>query len=347
MLIHTLPIAADGKTTMRPIVITLLFAGSVFAQDGSPIVRCEVVPLPRHEVSLQVDGVERLRWHHGDQYERPFFFPFLGPSGTSLTRVGHPGAENHDHHRSIWLAHHDVNGESFWANSSAARIRQKHWYRYLDGEDEAIMAVRLGWYDSSGAEVMDSDLVAALRPLGGGEQTLELQLNLRPGESRDAVTLGKTNFGLLAVRVAKSISTVFGDGRICDSEGRSGEAEIFGKSARWMDYSGTVAVGQGTDRTATIEGITYFDHPDNPRYPTHWHVRQDGWMGASFCMHEGLTIHSNQPLTLRYLLHAHRGSHDRQRAESMANEFSLTREFRIEKSSQPHRQYEVRRHTGG
>ena len=33
--------------------------------------RCQLLPLPDHQVSFQVDGVERLRWHFGPAYPRP------------------------------------------------------------------------------------------------------------------------------------------------------------------------------------------------------------------------------------------------------------------------------------
>ena len=50
--------------------------------------------LPRlagHQVQFLVDGRERLRWHFGPQYPRPFFYPLVGPaSGLSMTRMGHP-----------------------------------------------------------------------------------------------------------------------------------------------------------------------------------------------------------------------------------------------------------------
>ena len=58
--------------------------------------RCEVVPLPDHQAAFRIDGAERLRWHFGPSYPRPFFFPLIGPSGTPLTRMGHPGDPGHD-----------------------------------------------------------------------------------------------------------------------------------------------------------------------------------------------------------------------------------------------------------
>ena len=328
---------------LLPLLVTFVLAGACSAEEPFALPRCELLPLPEDQVSLQIDGVEKTRWHFGTEYPRPFFYPFLGPSGASLTRMGHPGAENHDHHRSVWLAHHDVAGIDFWSDGSDARVRQKFWYCYRDGNDEAIVASACGWYDGAGKELMEQDVVAALIPLEDGEHALEIQITVRPAAGAETVELGKTNFGFLAVRVAKTISVHFGGGRLTDSEGRQGEKAIFAKQARWMDYSGPVAVGRGPDRKTAVEGITYFDHPENPRYPTHWHVREDGWMGASFCMQEGCQVTAESPLTLRYLLLAHRGAYDPAKARSVHETFAKRPGFRITKSSRPHRQYDVGR----
>ena len=123
--------------------------------------RCRVLPLPEHQVRFEVDGKERLRWHYGSSYPRPFFYPLLGPSGHPLTRMGHPGAPNHDHHRSVWLAHHKLNGVDFWSDQTRARVRQKQWLAMVDGPDEAAMAVLLGWFDESGKELMEQEVVVA------------------------------------------------------------------------------------------------------------------------------------------------------------------------------------------
>lgn len=317
------------------------------ALRAQTIARCEVIPLPDHQVSFRVDGAEKLRWHFGGDYPRPFFYPFNGPSGETLTRMGHPGAENHDHHRSIWFAHVDVEGFNFWADARHTKkpgtIRQKNWLAYADGVTEAIMASRLGWYDDTGKELMEQDVVAALIPLTNGEHILEIQITLRPPKGAETVKLGKTNFGFLAVRVAKTLSVHFGGGKIRNSEGQEGEPEIFGKAAKWMNYSGPNVVGTGSGRKAVTEGITYFDHPSNPRHPTKWHVREDGWMGASFCMDEGRTITKEKPLTLRYLLHAHTNDYNPANAADTFETFKHRPGFEIIKSKRKHRQFDVQR----
>jgi len=328
------------------LVPALCLAETLIAQETmTPFtpVGCEILPLPDHQVSFLHDGIETIRWHFDPKYPRPFFYPFNGPSGISLTRMGHPGAQNHDHHRSIWFAHAKVDGIDFWSENTKARVRQKMWLAYEDGKKEAIMASQLGWFDEAGVERMEQDLVAASFPGQNGGHFLEIQLTLRPAAGRDAVALGKSNFGLLAVRVAKSISHHFGGGQLTNSEGLVGEEAIFGKRAAWMDYSGPVVVGTGPDRKIVTEGITFFDHPGNPRHPTAWHVRSDGWMGASFCMEEGYTITKDPPLVLRYLLYAHgEGCDPDEAAKSLAN-FEARPGFIVEKATRPHRQFEVRR----
>lgn len=292
-----------------------------------PIPKCETVPLPNHEVSFRVDGAERTRWHYGAQYPRPFFYPFNGPSGETLTRMGHPGAPDHDHHRSVWFAHYKVLGIDFWGDGrNDAYVRQLDWLAYEDTDKEARMAVRLGWFDGHDpAELLVQELVVAVRDDGAGGTLLETQSRFIP--KADELEFQKTNFGFFAVRVARSISGFFGGGTLTNSDGRTGEKAIFGKPSKWMDYSGNVRTKGGT----VVEGITFIDHPLNPGQPTGWHVREDGWMGASPCMNAGLVTKKSEPLQLRYLLHAHAGAADVDRANAGHDAFARLPAFVVEK----------------
>jgi hypothetical protein len=299
-----------------------------------PTPRCTLLPLPDHQVSFLVEGSERLRWHFGAAYPRPFFYPLVGPaSGLSLTRMGHPGDPGHDHHRSIWFAHEKVSGVNFWSDRTAARVRQKQWLAYQDGDAEAVMAVRLGWYDGHDPkELLEQDLFAAVIPGPDRETLVELQTTFRPAAER--LEFGRTNFGFLAVRVAKSISAFFGGGELTNSAGATGEPAIFGKTAAWVDYSGEQPGGHK-------EGITYFDHPSNPGHPTPWHVREDGWMGASVCFAAARMTTRQEPLVLRYLLHAHGGLGDAKRADEVFRAFSRRPPFSLKRAPRKHTAFGV------
>ncbi len=310
----------------------------------SQFLRCRVLPLPDHQTAILIDGQERVRWHYGAGYPRPFFYPITGPTGSSLTRMGHPGAPNHDHHRSVWFAHNKVLGIDFWSDTTDARIRQLHWLAYEDGDEEALLATRLRWYDGHDpAHLLEQDLIAAVRPLEKGEWALELQSTFTP--KAESLEFGQTNFGFLAVRVAKNVSEYFGGGTLTGSEGQSGEPAIFGNKAKWMDYSGPVPAKEPATKTHLWEGITYFDHPQNPGYPNHWHVREDGWMGNSPCMKSPLTITREKPLVLRYLLHIHAGPIDKTQADKIAEDFSKHAGYIVEKSTEKHHQFTARKRT--
>lgn len=138
-----------------------------------------------------------------------------------------------------------------------------------------------------------------VQALENGEWLLLIDTQLEaPADA--PVTLGQTAFGMLGVRLAKTIGVHDGGGTIRNSEGGVDEAQCFRESARWVDYSGPI--------TATAsEGITLFDHPQNPHHPVPFHVRNDGWMGAALTFPGELVIPPGRPLRLRYALYIHAG----------------------------------------
>lgn len=302
------------------------------------VARCQIVPLTGRQVSFQIDDREVLRWNFGDDYPRPCFFPVISPAGALLTRMGHPGAPDHDHHQSVWFAHHQVLGIDFWGNTSGARIRQSQWFAYEDSDEFCRMAVELLWLDGHDpAPLLKQELVCEVAPTGGArEYTIELQSRFVP--MSEVLEFGKTNFGFLAVRVARSVAASFGGGILQSSTGTRTEPQLFEQEAKWMSYSGP------TNRQGTqIEGITYFDHPNNPGQPTGWHVRDDGWMCASPCMKSGLLISAADPLELRYLLHVHAGPVDAVRADRLLADFSERPPLQLARSSRPHTRWEITR----
>ena len=248
--------------------------------------RCQVLPQPNNEVAFAIDGEERLRWHAGDPTAHALISTHSWVLPVCHSRgMGHPGAPNHDHHRSIWFAHHKVLGMDFWADGGDTRIRQKQWLCYQDGDQECQMACQLEWFDGhEPTALIEQRTFVSFSPDDANGLLLELQCEL--SSVAESLELGQTNFGFLAVRVAGSISAVFGDGVLTGANGQQTESKLFGKPSAWIDYSGSVKPG-------VIEGITYFDHPSNPTFPSKWHVRDDGWMGASVCRDAPLLLKKN------------------------------------------------------
>ncbi len=275
----------------------------------------QALPLPHHEISFQRDGVELTRFHFDPADKRPFLYPLNGPSGRSLTRMGHPhDPVTHSHHNSLWLSHHDVNGISFWGDGGSSQIRVVRVEQFDDSDDSASATALISWGDTNKVLLWERRRMT-VRSLSGNEWML--MLDTRFDAARESVTLGKTPFGLAAVRMAKTIGVNDGGGMIRNSEGGVNETNILWRRARWADYSGRVT-------SNTIEGITFFDHPKNPNHPTFFHVRNDGWMGASLTFDEARVIETNRPLQLRYGFYVHSGLQETNALEKRWTDFSKT-----------------------
>src|SRR5687767_15148175 len=138
-----------------PILVAapLLLLGQVDLPAARPVPRMQVTPLPEGQASVQRAGQEISRYFFGAELRRPFLYPLVGPSGKSLTRMGHPRDPNgHSHHNSVWISHHDVGGVAFWNDSASSEGRIVHLRvaRYEDADDEALIEVQNAWFDGAG-----------------------------------------------------------------------------------------------------------------------------------------------------------------------------------------------------
>lgn len=300
------------------LLLTTTLALSAEPQDlpqPKPVPRMQAVPQPYHQLSFHRDGQEIARYHFGPSLHRPFVFPLIGPSGRSLTRMGHPhDPMGHSHHNSVWISHTSVNGVSFWDDKSKARILHQRIDEFEDTDPSAGVFTLNHWIDQAGKVLLAERRATRIQPLQNGEFFLLIDLEL---VGQEEVTFGKTPFGLVGVRMAKTIGTHDGGGIIRNSAGGINEKEILWKQAKWVDYSGPI--------TATaIEGITLMDHPSNPNHPSYFHVRGDGWMGSSLTYDAPRTLLPNKPLSLRYALYIHAGQPTPEQLNQRWTDFSRT-----------------------
>lgn len=296
-------------------LLPLLACVSCLAAEPKPVPRVQALPQPHAQVSFQRDGVEFARYHYGADGNRPFVFPVIGPSGRSLTRMGHPhDQQSHSHHNSVWMSHQFVNGANFWEDGPA-RIVHQRWLRVDDGDDSALIETENAWIDKDGVAQMHELRRTKVQLLADGEWLLLIDSQC---EGRKApVELKETAFGMMAVRMAKTIGVIDGGGTIRNSEGGVDEAGCFRKPARWCDYSGPILTGVN-------EGITLMDHPQNLHHPVPFHVRNDGWMGASLTFPGTYTIEVGKPLRLRYALYIHRDIAAPEKIEAQWKAFAAT-----------------------
>jgi hypothetical protein len=152
----------------------LLYAVCVAAAVGEPkpVPRIEAIPLPSHQISFQREGDEIARYYFSPEWRRPFVYPIVGPSGRSLTRMGHPhDPESHSHHNSFWVAHNSVNGVSFWDDRAPGRIVHQRILRFEDGNDAASVLTENSWMVSNRVYLLERRLTQ-VAPLDKGEWLL-------------------------------------------------------------------------------------------------------------------------------------------------------------------------------
>jgi hypothetical protein len=258
--------------------------------------RLQALPLPQNQISFQWNNSELTRYYYATNQNRPFLYPINGPSGISLTRMGHPrDQQSHKHHNSVWISHQSVNGVNFWEDGDQATITHQTLEEIEDGDETTRVRVLNAWRAGNKILLWERRQLT-IKTLSNKDWFLIIDVRLEARETD--VALGQTAFGLLGIRMAKTIGVHDGGGLIRNSEGGTNEAGAFRKAARWVDYSGPVT-------STAREGITLMDHPSNRNYPSVFHVRDDGWMGSALTLGGAIKIVPGEPLVLRYGLYVH------------------------------------------
>ena len=246
--------------------------------------------LPDGELAIDIEGDHFTSYRFSADSQRPYFHPLVGPTGLSVTR-GFPMTEgiegetsDHPHHRGVWTAHGDLNGHDNWLEGyGKATIRHSGFSRLISGPVYGSFDAGSEWIDRWGSLAMTDTRRVTVFNIGPDERLVEF--SVRFSASHGQVTMGDTKeAGIVAIRVATSMdgptkANPDGAGRIETSDGAIGEAEAWGRRASWCDYSGPVA--------DHVVGVAIMDHPTNPRFPTHWHVRNYGLITANpFGLHD-------------------------------------------------------------
>ena len=209
--------------------------------------------------------------YEDEQIPRPYFAHVKAPGGIQVTR-NHPpveGVDRTDHdtmHPGIWMAFGDLGGSDIWRNK--ARVVQEEFIeKPTGGPGKGAFAVRRRYERADGTPICHEvcRLTLLVRPAGYlllWDSTFSAGKEFYFGDQEE---MG------LGMRVTTPISVQKG-GRMLDSTGRRNEREIWGNTADWCDYSGTV------DRQHI--GMTLMCHPGNFR-PCWMHSRDYGFVAAN------------------------------------------------------------------
>jgi hypothetical protein len=255
-------------------------------------------------------------YHYSTNATKPYLYPLLGPGGVPITRdwpmVDAPGEEHdHPHHRSLWYAHGEINGQDFWSESpKAGRTIHQKFELIQSGPEVGIVRSFNKLVGNDGKVVCTDE--RTFRFYNRSDQPLfDFEITVRATEG--PIIFGDTKEGTMAVRLAESMRLKGpkgkpGLGHIVNSEGVRDD-ETWGKRAKWCDYYGPV--------NGKVVGMAIFDHPDNPRHPTWWHVRDYGLFAANpFGVHDfekkpagtgDMTVPAGSSVKFRYRFYLHDG----------------------------------------
>jgi len=293
--------------TLTSLALITLAAAAFPSCGGAQTAPTEELCLVPHKDTLDVMAGDKLftTYRFGAEWVRPYFYPVHAPDGRALTR-GYPmdpkpgEQQDHPHHKSLWVAHGDINGTDNWSETVDKKTgKPKHGYqiahgvKVLKGQGPCVRFTGLvDWVDVDKKKQLEETRTVTLFSTGVG-RVVELQIDFHATEGD--VTFGDTKeSGLCAVRLACSMNAkadpkggndAKGEGRIENSEGLvyekgqpprpdvKGAEFVWGRRARWICLSGPV---QGRPAAVTI-----LDYPSNFRHPTYWHARGYGLCGAN------------------------------------------------------------------
>jgi len=259
---------------------------------------------------------------------RPFLFPVIGPTGDPMTRSwpieeGKGESSDHVHHRSLWYAHGAVNGQDFWSEAKQfGKIVHDKFLKTESGPAVGVVESQNKWIAASGEVVCEDTRTLRFynRP---GERMMDFDVVLRA--TNGPVTFNDTKEGSMAIRVADSMRLKGkpGEGHIVNSEGVR-DKETWGKRADWCDYYGPV--------NGKTVGVAMFDHPQNPRHPTWWHVRDYGLFAANpFGLHDfeekpagagDFKIAAGESAAFRYRFYFHEGDEKQAKVAERYQEYA-------------------------
>lgn len=329
-----------GRSIKLAAVVAVVLGSFVACQSDSEAVgRSDLPGLdPSPSVSFEsgeetirvlIDGEFLTAYRLGSEWDKPFLYPLRTASGTVVSR-GYPiepreGEESdHDWHRGIWYGHGDINGHDFWrelGRDRTGRIVPLSDPVLEPGDGSGSIEAELGFRSPDGD--LQGTLVQRYSfSATAGTIRIDAGLTFRANQGKD-LRFGDTEDGGFAIRLADEFRQDRG-ATLLNAAGFTGTESIWGREARWVDYSAAV-----NERAV---GVAILDHPSNLRHPSRWHAR-----GYSLCSANpfGLSdftgnssadgshvVPSGDSLMLRYRVVIHEGDTTAGKIERWFREFA-------------------------
>ena len=254
------------------------------------------------QVNVSMGGTPFMNFHHDPSYPKPFINPILTPDGINMLRDPLPpySDEEHPWHRGLTLMQGAINGVDCWGEFERPGFGRTTQNNMTINQGPLSLSINTHntWFEKDRPLMSDHRYY---RLFNTNRNTVVLDILFTIITDHGPVTIGPTKEGgFLTIRVNPSMNAS-GDGHMENTYGADDEEGCWSKRAHWMDYSGPVG--------DNIAGFSVFDHPDNPRYPTAWHVRDYGLFAANCWMiWDDFYCPENTETNFRWRIIIHTGS---------------------------------------
>lgn len=212
-----------------------------------------------------------------DSNGKPIIYPLVGPAGHRMTRdfpmkdAGPDERNDHDHHRSLWLTHGDVNGVDFWLDDDhCGKIVHRSGEATTRDDGSVVITTHNDWNSPEGKRLL-SDVRRYHFSVSGGRRIIDADFLLIASDGD--VNFGDTKEGSFGLRVAGTMKVDAKKGGLVTNAEGLHDKDAWGKKSAWVNYSGPV-------KGDTV-GVTVHDHPESFQYPCRWHVRTYGLFAAN------------------------------------------------------------------
>lgn len=281
-------------------------AGEELTFDASPLEQADAATgigctQIDNRVDVTLGGALFMTFHHGTDYPKPFINPILTPGGVNMLRepMGAYTDGEHPWQRGLTLMQGAINGVDCWNEQSRPGFGHtvQDAMQIGQGPLSTVISTTNTWYEKDKPLMTDH---RSYRLFDTPRDAVVLDVAFTLEASQGPVTIGATKEGgFLCIRVNPTMNASDG-GQMTNAYGATDETGCWSKPAHWMDYYGPVG-----DETA---GFAVFDHPDNFRYPTTWHVRGYGLFAPNCWMFkDDHHVPAGEAMTFRWRVVIHTG----------------------------------------
>lgn len=267
-------------------------------------------------LSLKWDGKPILEYQFQKEGYRTFIHPLRMPDSPVLTMdratvvpVDHP------HHQGLYVGWTKVNGVDFWGQPSPGaepagfgRIVHQSVESQSAGREQAQFATHNAWIDWEDVQHLTETRETTVYAPHDEFMALDIRTSLVSKDRGVRLDLKRGGppgtMGILYSGLTIRLHDAMTPGELLTADGRTEIDDVFGSASRWCGFSGR------HQEDGQVYGVTILDHPENPRYPSSWWVRNMkdfSLLQPGLCYHEPLDLDAGETLDLRYRIVLHKG----------------------------------------